>query len=551
MWSMFARFSEKLLPSSQPRRIRRASQCFRPSLEVLECRLLLDAYTFLPNAAGDGVSWNDPNNWLNLTNPNITAVPGGGDDASIGDGFNVVLAGAAGNVNSLVTSSASSLTIVASDQLTLNNDSSITGALFDPGHLIANTTNPFTGTTVTLTGAAAIGPGDLNGNLDAGPNSSIVLAGGPTDVLGVGATLGPGTGTLVIDGAVTVNGTLDDNAMTMSVVPGGALLGSGSLNERAILNWTGGTLALTGGVDIASSGELVASDGAGGPSPLTLDTVLTNESVFAELGGTGGLFLGPGDAITNLTGILRLSQVAVTNSGGGTGGILNDPLAIFDVTALASSPSIVSVPLTNEGNFDVDSGDELILTTPLGASGPAIDLDGALNVNGQLTLLTTATSVTGFGLGGSGVFEIGSTMGGPGIPAGSGTLIVPTGATDLIGNMEVSGAGTLTGGGTISNNGRLQLDLGAATSFGNYVAGNSGRLALAVSSSSSYETLTVTGTASLSGSLVLLNYTPVVGDSFDVVVAAAIEHHFDSVPSGMVETDTATTATVTQTSPPA
>ena len=59
--------------------------------------------------------------------------------------------------------------------------------------------------------------------------------------------------------------------------------------------------------------------------------------------------------------------------------------------------------------------------------------------------------------------------------------------------------------------------------------------------------LDVTGMATLSGTLELLNYTPVVGDSFVVVTAAGgVQDHFDSVPAGMVETDGPTTASVTQ-----
>ncbi|HEY7153587.1 MAG TPA: hypothetical protein VH575_06480, partial [Gemmataceae bacterium] len=64
----------------------------KPQLEVLEDRLVLDAYTFVGAAGGgDGTSWNQALNWANLTNPDIIAVPSGGDDVTIGPGFAVVI----------------------------------------------------------------------------------------------------------------------------------------------------------------------------------------------------------------------------------------------------------------------------------------------------------------------------------------------------------------------------------------------------------------------------------------------------------------------------
>ncbi|HTU89747.1 MAG TPA: hypothetical protein VMF69_06605, partial [Gemmataceae bacterium] len=73
-----------------------------------------------------------------------------------------------------------------------------------------------------------------------------------------------------------------------------------------------------------------------------------------------------------------------------------------------------------------------------------------------------------------------------------------------------------------------------------------------VDSFGDFTPLTVTGTAQLSGTLVLPGYdNPQVGDYFTVVTAGALSGHFDSIPDGMEETDTDTSSTVTQVNPPA
>ena len=168
------------------------------------------------NAVGGG-GWNTSGNWsIDGVGPVLT-LPGPTDDALIPAGANVVLSGDSATVNSVGLSSGSSLTInsvletngmvsYAASLLTVNAgspkpgelkiDQSATfgGQVIDTGLINANTTNPFTGTSITFTGGALIGPGDLNGNLVAGPNSSITFAPGSSGEFLAGATLGPSSG---------------------------------------------------------------------------------------------------------------------------------------------------------------------------------------------------------------------------------------------------------------------------------------------------------------------------------------------------------------------
>jgi hypothetical protein len=192
---MFSLWRKKFLPNKQRKPIRRAPRYVRPRLETLEDRLVLDAMTFAPAVHnGDGVNWFNANNWLDTTNPAIIAVPGANDSATIDGPFAVVIAGQVASVNSLSLGSGTStptltinssldlttmisapgttLTVAGGSQpavLTVNESASFSGTVIDPGRIVANTTSPFDGTSVDFGGPTTIGPGDLNGNLVAGP----------------------------------------------------------------------------------------------------------------------------------------------------------------------------------------------------------------------------------------------------------------------------------------------------------------------------------------------------------------------------------------------
>ncbi len=343
MWSMLTRLREKFLPSIPPRTVRRASWYFRPHLEALEDRLVPDAVTF--TGGGNGTSWNDPDNWVDLNN-GANVVPGASDDASILIAATVVISGAAANVNSLVTLPGSVLTVTAGNQLTINNNvpgttsSPLAGSVIDLGRIVANTSDPLNGTGVVFGGGAVIGPGDLNGNLDAGPNSSITFAPTNTGEFVAGATFGLGTGNIIIAGPVQVDGTLDDNTATLNVVTGGTLMSApgstaGAVNENATCNWTGGFIALAGGFNVGSSGSLTAS----GPDTKYLAGPLSNQSAFTSLGGAGPLFLASSTAsISNVVGHMTLSLPLIAGVVG-SGGISNSPLGTLEAAPPDGAPN--------------------------------------------------------------------------------------------------------------------------------------------------------------------------------------------------------------------
>lgn len=287
-------------------------------------------------------------------------------------------------------------------------------------------------------------------------------------------------------------GTLDDKTATLDIDTGGVLGGPGSLDDWANVNWTGGTISLSGGVTVYTTFTATGSAG------LTLSTTLTNEET-TNLTGTATIGLGTTGVIDNAAGTLTVAEpIAGMLMPGTTMGVTNSALGILNVPASLSAAVTIRTPFTNDGNLNVGGGSELDLTSPLDSSGdPTINLNGTIALDGNLYLKSTATSTSGFTLSNhSGFFEVGDSRSGT-----SGTLIVPSGVSDMIqGNLEITGGSSLTGAGTVNNGGLLQLDPSSSTmGLGAYVQSNSGTLAIVVSSMGAFTPLTVTGAAQLSG----------------------------------------------------
>jgi hypothetical protein len=520
-----------------------------------------------------GGEWNVAGNWLDLNNPAYIHIPTQNDDVGIpATAGPIVISGQNADINSIVMAGgAAGLTISSGVELKLNSNPPTTpppgmpvspiagqnffgGPVFDPGRINLNTTNVLAGTIANFAGGTDIGPGDLNGNLVAGPNSSFNFIGSGSigNTFEAGATFGIGAGYVNIAAPVSVMGNLIDGTAVLQVQSGGTLGGPGSVTEEGIANWTGGSITVGAGITVTQSGHVNVS----GNATKTLGATLSNLGEV-NLDGTGPLAVLLGGSITNEIGAsLEISLPTLGAADGVTVGVTNVAGGFLTIDPSGSSPTVISAPFTNEGYMSVSAGPGVAMTAtptvgPGGTPTPTIDLDGSIALTGNLYLLSMATSDTGMNLShGGGYLEVGSTGGsGP-----MGTLIVPAGVTDTMGgNVEINDGSLLTGGGTYSNNGLLRLDLtGSTAGLGYYAQANNGILAEEVGGPGINAVLAVTGTASLSGTLELLDYTPVVGDSFTVVTAAKGRYaHFDSVPDGMVESDGPTSASVTQVQPPA
>ncbi len=317
MLSLLKRLRDRFFASSPRMKAARPPLFAKPRLEVLEDRLVLDAMLFTGSGTATApAAWNLAANWLDLNNPRYVHIPNANDDVGIPSSAGTVeISGQNADINSIVTQGGTNLIIDSGIELKINSNpptnppagmptsptpghNSFGGFVTDPGRINLNTTNVLTGTIADFLGGALIGPGDLNGNLMAGPVSAFNFYGsGAGNTFASGATLGMGAGNINVLSPVSIEGTLNDLTTTMNVLTGGDLSGPGSLNEQVILNWTGGTISLTGGVDVDVSGQLNVS----GPNGKILSTSLSLENSGSTIGGTVGLTMMSGSSITNGT----------------------------------------------------------------------------------------------------------------------------------------------------------------------------------------------------------------------------------------------------------
>jgi hypothetical protein len=283
----------------------RTTQFVVPRLEALEPRLVLDAMVFTAVGTPSAPAlWNLASNWTDLSVPTNIHIPTANDDVGIPSSAGTVeISGQNADINSIVTQGGTNLIIDSGIELKINSNpptnppagmptsptpghNSFGGFVTDPGRINLNTTNVLTGTIADFTGGTLIGPGDLNGNLMAGPVSAFNFYGsGAGNTFASGATLGMDAGNINVLSPVSIQGTLNDMTTTMNVMIGGDLTGPGALNEQVILNWTGGTISLTGGVDVDVSGQLNVS----GSNGKILSTSLSLENSGSTIGGTVGL----------------------------------------------------------------------------------------------------------------------------------------------------------------------------------------------------------------------------------------------------------------------
>jgi hypothetical protein len=478
---------------------------------------------------------------------NLTVAPGGSSPAGTGDtsvgmgGFLTVgtpdIPGVSSTLdtNTLETAISMATNLTISDNSTVEIDTSATlgGDTLVNGLFDAKNIDAFTGATVTTFGTGTVGG---NGQLEAGINATITFSGGTWTILTgnpVGSTLKEGD--FHVDSTLDVNTHLNPDGHIF-LDPGGTLAGTGDLDVVTSLYWLGGTLGPAGGTLIDSSGELQASGG----SAKTLATDLTNETSFDTLGGGGGLTINNGVTFEVAAGTVDVSLPFITSSGSGLLSVGGPGTLNFQ--SPSTSPTVITSNFSNDGVVEVatGAGGELV-----GGFGATIDLDGEVQLEGDLTLLGTISSPTGLVLrAGGGTLKIGDAD-----TDRTGSLSLTEGA-DLFGNVEVTSVGTLTSAAQVYNQGVLTLDMGSATTFASYQqSGSGGALKEQATGPGMNSLLTVTGAAQLAGTLELDfvgGYTPTSGDTFAVLTAGSIGGHFDSTPADMTADYGPTGVTLTQ-----
>lgn len=496
---------------------RRKARFARPRLEVLEGRIVPDAYTWAP--VGASTDYTDRFNWYDNTNPPNIAVPGSGDTADIPSGSPLC-----------ALSSTTAYTVAG---LTVEGGFSLGSKLSVTTMTTSGTFDLPTGGELDVLGSADFGGGGtLQGQVDA-QGSSVTFDPTTSMVLGNGVQL-TGSGVFNIYGPVTCNAALSQNTTMVLDSNGsttvGALLGSGSLTESGEFDWNGGAISLPGGTSFIASADLKLDTS----ESKVLYTTLTNQCNGSTLGGDGALNIVSGtfDNLGNPNCIVTLPNIYTFNGGS----FINDADGFFD----EEGDTLVTGNFVNNGT--ILGGGTLTLT--------AGQLDGTLMLDGGTVIVAgSMTSPTGVVMGpGSGTLDIGEPD-----ASATGTLTVGSGYEVLVtsGTLEVTGSGTLTGGGTLDNNsGTVQLDAGSTTmGLGAFIQTSSGQLILQLASPFTYGSLTVTGNANLGGTLGVTyfgGYMPSSGTVFTALTAGSITHEFNVTPSDMTADYGSGTVTLTE-----
>jgi hypothetical protein len=320
-----------------------ATRRFRPQVDVLEDRLVLDAVRWINPAGG---AWSDPANWSS------NRVPGTGDDVQIDLPENIVITDAnASPVNSLAWTG---------------------GTISGTGHVVANQGLSLSGhTNKHLNGVALDNGGNgtwaNDGRLVGDFTASINNLSGATFDIQTDSFWGfaqfltfNNTGTLIKDGdGSTFFAVAQFNNSGVVSVQGGQLSLDGSYSNGSYTLAAGTVLKLDGGSNLLTYGATVDGDGMilVSQHATYVDGTVTVQNL--EVGSTGTLVL-------QKTGVLSVagnyqqdpgSTLIVEVGGYGVG----DTLAQMNVTGQATLDGTLDVRLVN--NFRPMEGDGFQILT--------------------------------------------------------------------------------------------------------------------------------------------------------------------------------------------
>ncbi len=320
----------------------------------------------------------------------------------------------------------------------------------------------------------------------AGESAIFIDGGGVVSFNGATVNLGDtfvagesGTILHLLGGALNVMSEMDMGVDTRLEQMGGTLGGAGTLSVGGIYQWSGGTQSGSGVTLIEGDADIHFS----GPGLKNLSERTLEMTGTALVVGTGNVVLSNGAAIDN-SGLLDLqSDAGFTYANDGSAAVRISNLAT-GILRKSSGTGVSefggsTLPFANAGIVDLQSG-----TVHFAA--------GFTQTAGTLTLA-----------GGT------ASSGGPLLLQG-GEL---TGSGSITGNV-VNSAGTIRPGGSSA--------AGTLTVTGNYNQESGGTLAvdLGGTTAGSFDALTVTGSATLSGTLdvaIIGAYTPGAGQQFRVV----------------------------------
>jgi hypothetical protein len=286
-------------------------------------------------------------------------------------------------------------------------------------------------------------------------------------------------------GTVTLSQGIAINQLTLS---GGAIAGASALSLAEGVQWSGGTLALTG------NGSVVL--GGGSATTVTGAPVFSSGTIFG--GGGATLAVQPGATLTVLDGANFFAQVS------------------SPAYTLSNSGTLIARNTAGPGFTTIDAQFDSTGTLRVENTGTShtLSLAGGGTLGGAVHL----DANTSLELGGSLTIAAGTTFTGTGTVAVAGTVTLDGGTsapnlTVAVGELRLAGQTlTVASGAIIDDNGALAVELRGTGAL-------AGKLALGGA-------LTIHGrlAVSLGG-----GFTPAVGDVFDVLDFTGATGNFAAV----------------------
>ncbi|MBL0141947.1 MAG: IPTL-CTERM sorting domain-containing protein [Betaproteobacteria bacterium] len=358
----------------------------------------------------------------------------------------------------------------------------------------------------THTGATTLGPGAYAGGNFTQSGPLTLGAGSALDTgLGSFASL-TGTGTLNINGPVTVGTDNADSTFT------GILAGFGALTKVGTGRLTLGVPSFHTGTATVSAGTLRVGDGV--TWPLSVGPISNGAAL--EIQG-----------FVNLSGVSGTGSMTVVSGGaiGMFGDFTHTGATTLEPGAYAGGNFTQSGPLTLGAGSALDTG--------LG-SFASLTGTGTLNINGPVTVGTdnADSTFTGILAGFGALTKVGTgrlTLAGASTNLGtmsvSGGSVLVTGS--MTGPVTVNAGGTLGGTGTVSGSVTVNaggtiapgLSPGVINTGSVTLGGATAIEILGTTLGTQYDNINVTGTVTIAGGTLSLSgaYVPVLGDVFTII----------------------------------
>lgn len=351
---------------------------------------------------------------------------------------------------------------------TINNHGTLLGSGTVTVNPIVNNSSPGTvhvssGTLSLAGGGTGDGPFviDSSSVLDFPSGSYSMTTGG---VVSGDGTLSISGGTLNI-GGVTSPGTFSLSA--------GTLDGAGFLSIRNLFFWDGGTITGSGGAELAGTGSGTLSGNIG---PMTLDTRTFNNYGTLNYDATTNMlhlnnnaalntygtfdFLGDGDIIADGPSSVGIFPNGLMRKDGGTGVSVIQPASTNNSTVFVTVGTIEFAGSgTHTGSFFPDTNG--IDLGSIVFSAPSTTINGSVSGAGHVSFTAGNTDYNGFfySIGGKtsitgATLTVDSSMSTTDFQFDSGEI-------DLIGDFDMSGTGTWSGGTIAQDDGTFFVDGGA------------------------------------------------------------------------------------------